>query len=80
MTRNPDNPLPNGCARESSERIDRLHPMTKIKHLREYYGAHFANGWDDESTLSELLRENNFKTLAEYVRYFRHHPVKRHDA
>jgi hypothetical protein len=82
MTRSPENPAPNGCAREMSGPMEHLDPRTKIKHLRDYYGAHFANGWDGDSTLGELLKENKLASLAEYVRDFRHRPmnkVKRND-
>jgi hypothetical protein len=51
--------------------------LTWIKHLREYYGAHFANGWDGESTLGELLAETEFPSLAQYVKYYRHYPRKK---
>ena len=63
-----------GRTREANERIEHRHPLTKIKHLREYYGAHFANGWDGESTLGELLAETEFPSLAHYVKYYRHIP------
>jgi hypothetical protein len=66
-----------GQAREAKAKIEHHHPLTKIKHLREYYGAHFANGWDGESTLGELLAETEFPSLAQYVKYYRHYPRKR---
>src|ERR1700722_13694833 len=77
MNCTPENPAPGGCARETSSSIEHLHPTTKIKQLREYYGGHFANGWAGESTLGELLKENRFTSLTEYVRHFRHRPLKR---
>jgi hypothetical protein len=77
MNCTPENPAPCGRGQETSGSIEHLHPATKIKHLREYYGGHFANGWDDESTLGELLKENKFASLTEYVRHFRHRPLKR---
>ena len=55
MTDNPEKTGLDGRGREASGRIDHKHPTTKIKHLREHYGAHFANGWDGERTLGELL-------------------------
>jgi hypothetical protein len=77
MNDTPENPALGGGARETNGEIGHLHPMTKIKHLREYYGAHFANGWDGESTLGELLKESKFASLPQYVRHFRHRPVKK---
>jgi hypothetical protein len=77
MTHTPENPGLDGRAREANGQIERKHPTTKIKHLREHYGAHFANGWDGEKTLGELLEANNCASLTQYVRNFRHHPLEK---
>jgi hypothetical protein len=77
MNRTPEKAAPGGCDRETHGPMEYLHPATKIKHLREYYGGHFANGWDGERTLGELLKENGFVSLTEYVKHFRHRPLKK---
>ncbi len=77
MNETPNNPGLDGRAREANGQIEHKHPTTKIKHLREHYGAHFANGWDGESTLGELLAESKFPSLTQYVRHYRHHPLNR---
>lgn len=58
--------------RDKSGEIDRKHPSTKIKHLREHYGHGFAPGWDGERTLGELLKESNFPSLSQYVKHHGH--------
>src|ERR1700734_1417256 len=75
MTDAPKNPGLDGRGREQSGRIDHKHPTTKIKHLREHYGAHFADGWDGERTLGELLSETKFESLTQYVKHHGHQPV-----
>jgi hypothetical protein len=40
MSDTPKNPGLDGRAREKSGQIEHKHPTTKIKHLREHYGAH----------------------------------------
>lgn len=69
MSDNPEKAGLDGRGREKSGRIDHKHPTTKIKHLREHYGAHFANGWDGERTLGELLSETKFESLTQYVKH-----------
>jgi hypothetical protein len=49
-------------------------PTTKIKHLREHYGKHFAPDWNDERTLGELLKESKFEILSQYVKHHGHNP------
>lgn len=66
------NPL-DDRVREKGGRIDVKHTTTKIKHLREHYGSHFAPGWDGERTLGELLKESGFESLSQYVK---HHGIK----
>ena len=61
-----------GRRRGESGQIDHKQPSTKIKHLREHYGQHFAAGWDGERTLGELLRETNFSSLTQYVKHHGH--------
>jgi hypothetical protein len=69
----PENPGLDGRVREANEHK----PLTtKIKYLRELYGAHFANGWDGDRTLGELLEANNCESLIQYVRNFRHHTLR----
>ena len=46
MSNAPKNPGLDGRAREKSGQIDHKHPTTKIKHLREHYGQHFAPDWE----------------------------------
>jgi hypothetical protein len=75
MSDTPKNPGLDGRAREKSGQIEHKHPTTKIKHLREHYGAHFANGWDGERTLGELLSETKFESLTQYVKHHGHVPV-----
>jgi hypothetical protein len=58
--------------RDKSGEIDRKHPSTKIKHLREHYGHGFAPGWDGERTLGELLKETNSPSLSQYVKQHGH--------
>ena len=58
--------------RDKSGEIDRKHPNTKIKHLREHYGHGFAPGWDGERTLGELLKETNSPSLSQYVKQHGH--------
>jgi hypothetical protein len=70
----PEIPSRDGQAREASGQAERRPLTTKIKYLRELYGAHFANGWDGEHTLGELLEANNCESLVQYVRNFRHYP------
>jgi hypothetical protein len=62
-----------GRGREKNGQIDHKHPTTKIKHLRAHYGAHFANGWDGERTLGELLSETKFESLTQYVKHHGHY-------
>jgi ribosomal protein S15P/S13E len=71
----PKNPGLDGRAREKSGQIDHKHPTTKIKHLREHYGQHFAPDWDGERTLGELLKETKFESLTQYVKHHGHQPV-----
>lgn len=59
--------------RERSGQIDHKHPATKIKHLREHYGKHFAPDWDGERTLGELLKETRFESLSQYIKHHGHH-------
>jgi hypothetical protein len=73
MSDAPKNPGLDGRAREKSGQIEHKHPTTKIKHLREHYGAHFAPGWDGDSTLGELLKESKFESLTQYVKHHGHH-------
>ena len=65
MSNAPKNPGLDGRAREKSGQIDHKHPTTKIKHLREHYGHHFAPDWDGERTLGELLKETKFESLTQ---------------
>ncbi len=58
--------------RDKSGQIDRKHPTTKIKHLREHYGQNFAPGWEGEKTLGELLKETKFESLTQYVKHHGH--------
>jgi hypothetical protein len=58
--------------RDKSGQIDRKHPNTKIKHLREHYGQNFAPGWDGEKTLGELLKDAKFESLTQYVKHHGH--------
>ena len=58
--------------RGKTGQIDHKNPATKIKHLREHYGANFAPGWDGERTLGELLKESNFSSLSQYVKHHGH--------
>lgn len=62
-----------GRVREKSGQIDHKHPTTKIKHLRDRYGHKFAEGWDGEKTLGELLKDSGFESLTQYVK---HHGLK----
>jgi hypothetical protein len=66
-----------GRAREANGQTDPRQLTTKIKYLREQYGAHFANGWDGECTLGELLEVTKFPTLTQYIRHYRHMPMKK---
>jgi hypothetical protein len=75
MSNPPKNPGLDGRAREKSGQIDHKHPTTKIKHLREHYGHHFAPDWDGERTLGELLKETGFESLSQYVKHHGHQPV-----
>jgi ribosomal protein S15P/S13E len=75
MTDAPKNPGLDGRARDKSGQIDHKHPTTKIKHLREHYGKHFAPDWDGERTLGELLKESKFESLTQYVKHHGHQPV-----
>ena len=75
MSDAPKNPGLDGRAREKSGQIDHKHPTTKIKHLREHYGHHFAPDWDGERTLGELLKETKFESLTQYVKHHGHQPV-----
>jgi ribosomal protein S15P/S13E len=75
MSDAPKNPGLDGRAREKSGQIDHKHPTTKIKHLREHYGKHFAPDWDGERTLGELLKETKFESLTQYVKHHGHQPV-----
>ena len=75
MSDNPEKTGLDGRGREKSGRIDHKHPTTKIKHLREHYGAHFADGWDGERTLGELLSETKFESLTQYVKHHGHQPT-----
>jgi hypothetical protein len=75
MSEAPKKPGLDGRAREKSGQIDHKHPTTKIKHLREHYGKHFAPGWDGERTLGELLKESKFDSLSQYVKHHGHQPV-----
>lgn len=61
-----------GRKRGESGQIDHKQPTTKIKHLREHYGQHFAPGWDGERTLGELLKETDFSSLTQYVKHHGH--------
>jgi hypothetical protein len=58
--------------RDKSGQIDRKHPTTKIKHLRDHYGKHFAPDWDGEKTLGELLKATGFESLTQYVKHHGH--------
>jgi ribosomal protein S15P/S13E len=73
MSSTPKQPGLDGRGREKSGQIDHKHPTTKIKHLREHYGAHFAPDWDGERTLGELLKETKFESLTQYVKHHGHH-------
>jgi hypothetical protein len=73
MANEPKNTGLDGRAREKSGRIDRKHPTTKIKHLREHYGSSFAPGWDGDRTLGELLKATKFESLTQYVKHQGHH-------
>jgi hypothetical protein len=42
MSDSPKNPGLDGRSRDKDGQIDHKHPTTKIKHLREHYGKHFA--------------------------------------
>jgi hypothetical protein len=75
MSDAPKNPGLDGRGREKSGQIDHKHPTTKIKHLREHYGRHFAPDWDGERTLGELLKETKFESLTQYVKHHGHQPV-----
>jgi hypothetical protein len=75
MSDAPKNPGLDGRGREKSGQIDHKHPTTKIKHLREHYGHHFAPDWDGERTLGELLKETKFESLTQYVKHHGHQPV-----
>jgi hypothetical protein len=75
MSNAPKNPGLDGRAREKSGQIDHKHPTTKIKHLREHYGQHFAPDWDGERTLGELLKETKFESLSQYIKHHGHQPV-----
>jgi len=61
-----------GRHRDKNGQIDHKHPTTKIKHLREHYGKHFAPDWDGERTLGELLKESGFPSLTQYVQHHGH--------
>ena len=61
-----------GRERDKSGQIDRKHPTTKIKHLREHYGHNFAPDWDGEKTLGELLQASGFESLTQYVKHHGH--------
>ena len=73
MSQAPKNPGLDGRARDKDGKIDHKHPTTKIKHLREHYGKHFAHDWDGECTLGELLKETKFESLTQYVKPHGHH-------
>jgi hypothetical protein len=74
MSEAPKHPGLDGRARDKDGRIDHKHPTTKIKHLREHYGHHFAPDWDGERTLGELLKETKFESLTQYVKHHGHQP------
>jgi hypothetical protein len=73
----PEKSSPDWRSPQANSQTDGKPLTTKIKYLREMYGAHFANGWDGERTLGELLQANNCESLIQYVRNFRHHTVRR---
>jgi ribosomal protein S15P/S13E len=75
MSDSPKNPGLDGRARDKDGQIDHKHPTTKIKHLREHYGKHFAPDRDGERTLGELLKESKFESLSQYVKHHGHHPA-----
>jgi hypothetical protein len=61
-----------GRMRDKRGQIDHKHPSTKIKHLREHYGTHFAPDWDGEKILGELLQATGFDSLTQYVKHHGH--------
>jgi ribosomal protein S15P/S13E len=75
MSEAPKHPGLDGRARDKNGQIDHKHPTTKIKHLREHYGKHFAPDWDGERTLGELLKESKFESLTQYVKHHGHQPA-----
>jgi hypothetical protein len=73
MSETPEKSGLDGRGRSKDGRIDQKHPTTKIKHLRLHYGNHFANGWDGERTLGELLAETKFESLTQYIKHHGYH-------
>ena len=64
MSNAPKNPGLDGRAREKSGQIDHKHPTTKIKHLREHYGQHFALiGTASARSVSYLRKPSSSRSL-----------------
>ncbi|QMV18365.1 hypothetical protein GOB94_06460 [Granulicella sp. 5B5] len=62
-----------GRTREHGGEIHHKNHSTHIHTLRETYGKHFAPGYDDHTTLGELLEKEKFESLSQYVKHHGHH-------
>ena len=58
----------NGRHRDKNGEISRKHGNTLVRTLRKIYGAHFAKGFADTGTLSDVLQTLDEPSLSQLVK------------
>lgn len=56
-----------GRHRDKNGEISRKHGNTRLSELREHYGHHFAPGFPDDATLSDILHKLDEPSLTKLV-------------